>query len=541
MNYIINNMCPKDSQPMVISTGSKLLCIRFRSVRIIDSFSFMPIGLAQFPQAFGIAEMKKGFFPHLFNKLENQSYIGPYPDASFYAPHLFTSKKRKEFDHWYESVRHNTFHFQKEFLEYCWSDVFLLAAGCCKFRQVIQNLTRPNPIDPFENSITIASLCHLIYRSIILKPQTLPYIPENGYNPERNFSFKALTWIKYVAARDNTSLQFAGHGGEKQIGPYFLDGYDPINNVGYEFHGCYFHGCPKCYSPSTFNSVRQLTMRTIYSAHCKRIEYLKSQLSSLVEIWECEYAKIADPLLTYVCKTTQEPLIPRHALFGGRTNALRLHYKVQENEEIHYVDFTSLYPYVQKYCQYPIGHPEIIVDNFEDVSKYFGIIKCRILPPRQLYIPVLPAKIRNKLVFALCKTCAEYELDDCKHTDSERALDGTWVSIEVQKAIELGYKIIQIYEVWHWRESEKYDRENKSGGLFTKYINMFLKGKQEASGYPSNVVSQEDKIHYRQDYLDNEGIEIDIDSVQLNPAKRYLYFNIYFIIKYQYIDFSFYF
>lgn len=522
MNYIIKNICPKDSQPIVISTGSKLLSICFRGVRVIDSYSFMPIGLAQFSQAFGIVELKKGFFPHLFNKLENQTYVGPYPDASLYAPHLFSSKKKQEFDQWYDTVRHTTFDFQKEFQDYCWSDVFLLTAGCCKFRQVILNLTQPNPIDPFENSITIASLCHLIYRSMILKPNTLPYIPENGYNPEKNYSFKALTWIRYMEVKNKITLQYAGHnGGEKQIGPYYLDGYDPINNVGYEFHGCYYHGCPKCFSPSTYNSVRRLTMRTIYAGHCKRIDYLKNKLSSLVEIWECAYDEIDDTLFTSILHSTQEPLNPRHALFGGRTNALRLHYQVKDDEQIHYVDFTSLYPYVQKYCGYPVGHPIIIQDNFDHVSNYFGIIKCKIVPPRKLYIPVLPAKIRNKLVFTLCRTCAEKEIEKCNHDDdNDRALVGTWISIEVNKAVELGYRVEHIYEVWHWNESEQYNREEKSGGLFTKYINLFLKGKQESSGFPADVTTDEQKMKYKQDYFINEGIDIDIDSVEHNPAKR---------------------
>lgn len=522
MNYILKNICPKDPQPVVISTGTKLLSIRFRNVRIIDSFSFIPIGLAQFPTAFGIKELKKGFFPHIFNTNENQSYIGPYPDASTYSPHLFSIKKRKEFEAWYESVRNQTFDFKKEFEEYCWSDVYLLASGCCKFRQIILDLTKPHAIDPFENSITIASMCHLIYRSMILQPQTLPYIHEKGYNPEKNYSFKALSWLKFISIKLNLNLQYAGNGGEKQIGPYFLDGFDATNHTGYEFHGCFYHGCLKCYTSSTFNTVRQLTMRIINEIHCKRIEYLKKYIK-IVEIWECEYDKIDDPLLENVKKSIQEPLNPRHALFGGRTNALRLHYRVQNDEKINYVDFTSLYPYVQKYCEFPVGHPTIIHENFNDISNYFGIIKCKIIPPRGLYIPVLPAKIRNKLVFTLCRTCAENESRQCTHNDNDRALVGTWVSLEIKKALELGYVVADIFEVWHWDRTEKYDESSQSGGLFTKYINMFLKRKQEASGYPSDVNTNEEKNQYISDYFKNEGIELESEAIEFNPAKRFLF------------------
>ena len=39
-----------------------------------------------------------------------------------------------------------------------------------------------------------------------------------------------------------------------------------------------------------------------------------------------------------------KPLKPRHTVFGGRTNAMCLSKEVAEDEKIHYVDFTSLFP-----------------------------------------------------------------------------------------------------------------------------------------------------------------------------------------------------
>ena len=42
---------------------------------------------------------------------------------------------------------------------------------------------------------------------------------------------------------------------------------------------------------------------------------------------------------------------------------MRLHYKVQENETIQYVDIMSLYPYICKYFKFPVGHPRIHVGD----------------------------------------------------------------------------------------------------------------------------------------------------------------------------------
>ncbi len=75
-------------------------------------------------------------------------------------------------------------------------------------------------------------------------------------------------------------------------------------------------------------------------------------------------------------------LDPRESFFGGRTNASQLYYKAQDGEQIKYVDFTSLYPWVNKYCEYPEGHPTIITTDFKDIDHYFGIAKVKILPPR---------------------------------------------------------------------------------------------------------------------------------------------------------------
>jgi hypothetical protein len=46
---------------------------------------------------------------------------------------------------------------------------------------------------------------------------------------------------------------------------------------------------------------------------------------------------------------------------------------------------------------------------------------------------------------------------ECEHTENEkRALTGTWVMDEVQLAVEKGYRILQIYEVYEYRVT-RYD------------------------------------------------------------------------------------
>ena len=134
---------------------------------------------------------------------------------------------------------------------------------------------------------------------------------------------------------------------------------------------------------------------------------------------------------------------------------------------------------------------------------------------------MLPHHINKKLVFTLCRTCAEFKSKDrCDHNDEQRAITGLWVSLEIKKAIEKGYKILKYYEVWHWDRTEQYNCSTKEGGLFTGYINAALKEKQEADGYPANVTTDEEKDAYIKDYYDHEGILLEKSKIVKNKGRK---------------------
>jgi hypothetical protein len=106
----------------------------------------------------------------------------------------------------------------------------------------------------------------------------------------------------------------------------------------------------------------------------------------------------------------------------------------------------------------------------------------------------------------------------CIHTDSERCLEGTWVSLEINTAIENGYKIDKIFEIWHWDTIEQYNFESKTGGL----VCCMLKIKQEASGYPAWVQTEDDKDKYVQEYNQKEGIRLDKEKIKPNSGLKAL-------------------
>ena len=103
----------------------------------------------------------------------------------------------------------------------------------------------------------------------------------------------------------------------------------------------------------------------------------------------------------------------------------------------------------------------------------------------------------------------------CPHTPSQRCLVGTWPTPELQEAINQGYVIQHVYEVWHFPRN--------SNDMFSSYVDTFLKIKQEASGWPDWVGDDEDKHRqYIADYQTKEGITLEVDKIQKNPGRRSL-------------------
>lgn len=91
-------------------------------------------------------------------------------------------------------------------------------------------------------------------------------------------------------------------------------------------------------------------------------------------------------------------------------------------------------------------------------------------------------------------------------------LHGTWCTEELKKAVELGYRITKIHEVWHFPENQRQKSQ------FVNYVNKFLKAKQESAGWPDECVTEEKRAVYIQAYEEREGIQLV--HVLKNPGRK---------------------
>jgi len=285
-------------------------------------------------------------------------------------------------------------------------------------------------------------------------------------------------WLLHMEQTEGCQIKHARNGRKyrsPELPHYSVDGYCAETRTVYEFLGYYYHGCT-CQPFRDVKTIGGETLAERYEQTLSRIEQMKRAGYQVKSQWKCKFdeTKIVEqkpemlvhPIVKHV------PLTTRDALYGGRTEAMRLHYKIREGEEtVQYCDVISLYPYICKHFKFPIGHPIIHVGDAcaDKVSclKMERLIKCTIVPPKDLYDPILPFRHNKKLLFCLCRSCVleQNATGECQHfSDAERCLDGTWVIDEVQLAVNKGYKILEIQEVYEY-EVTQYNQDTGEGAF----------------------------------------------------------------------------
>jgi hypothetical protein len=87
----------------------------------------------------------------------------------------------------------------------------------------------------------------------------------------------------------------------------------------------------------------------------------------------------------------------------------------------------------------------------------------------------------------------------------------------VHKALEYGYKILSVYEIYHFKTKAK---------IFDTYVDTFMKLKQESSGVPKHCLDKcgnviDEKLNtYIEEYLEHEGVQLDVNKIEYNPGQR---------------------
>lgn len=156
---------------------------------------------------------------------------------------------------------------------------------------------------------------------------------------KKNSQRQHIGWLAYYAYSRGLHIQHRRNGSEKQIGPCKVDRYYELNRekVVLKFHGCFWHGCPKCFSKITKYPISDEYEGVVHKNFGKETVYWGRRLHMSVNgnvtlnrnwngmlIWKKNVQSLE----------IVSPLEPRDAFFVGRTEAFRLYEEESENKQI---------------------------------------------------------------------------------------------------------------------------------------------------------------------------------------------------------------
>lgn len=150
--------------------------------------------------------------------------------------------------------------------------------------------------------------------------------------------------------------------------------------------------------------------------------------------------------------------------YGGRTEIFRM---LLPDDKYRCYDVNSLYPYVMFNNKFPISKPKTVNNITRTMVKEMdGITKCKVKAPKNLYLPILPYKLKlgghNKLIFPLGN------------------FEGYWDNVQLVKAMELGYKIEPLKMMVF-----------KTDYIFKDYVTNFYKLKSQSKPQsPSYILAK---------------------------------------------------
>ena len=109
------------------------------------------------------------------------------------------------------------------------------------------------------------------------------------------FGQMAVQWLTCESERTGLNIRHQVNGREKRIGNLPVDGWCAQTRTAYQFHGCFWHGCPKCHAdPEETNPKNGKTMAVLLADTKKHTAYLRRHVK-VIEMWECQWKRERDP------------------------------------------------------------------------------------------------------------------------------------------------------------------------------------------------------------------------------------------------------
>ena len=122
---------------------------------------------------------------------------------------------------------------------------------------------------------------------------------EEAFNSFIKTSPQCHEWLEKEEKRLGFHIHHAscGHGGERCLLGRPVDGYEPKSRTVFEFHGCFYHGCPRCVKTKRNEpTLIGKTPNQLYYATLAKTAALRRAGFNVVEKWGCEYQYEGKPM-----------------------------------------------------------------------------------------------------------------------------------------------------------------------------------------------------------------------------------------------------
>lgn len=111
----------------------------------------------------------------------------------------------------------------------------------------------------------------------------------------KRYSNGQIDWLDTIMKYTTIHIQHIKNDVEHRIGrtKKHADGYSNEYNTIFEFHGCYYHGCPRCFTDRDKISIyKKQSMEEIYQKTLKKEQECRDLGYNLIVIWECDWNNI---------------------------------------------------------------------------------------------------------------------------------------------------------------------------------------------------------------------------------------------------------
>jgi len=402
--------------------------------------------------------------------------------------------------------------------------------SCFSFQESIHKMLNLNDqkfIHPFDSNIsTISGYTFKVCSYYFLKEYPLHGVnfeyTGNSINSSRG-ELEFATFKEFNEPENEWVHLYNSPEGQKAFKNIKVDLWSPKTKTVYQYYEYAFHyHLPPDYKINIAKTNDYKKKKNIPFSNLKinddrikdqLLEKFSDEISSHNVIYECQWNDEKRENIDYLIfqkeyehyiKRPTHRLVPRTCVRSGLSDVYYLRWEKDlfPDERFIYADVQGLYSQAAIEYEYPIGKYDIFVgihlsskitfkgDGFhyyEDKKLICGAAFVKIEAPKNLKTPFLQFRIQDQFNFlALCQECCITKSKVCLHT-TKNTFESVWMLSDIRKAVSLGYKILEWYEIHFFPNTAP---------ILRSYTQILYSEKIKNSGFPESVKTIDQKLEY---------------------------------------------